>query len=133
MLPGSYQYSLEYGGATKIASFIVIDDKTESTPSGIELSLTLDNKQYRPGEAISATFQTNKITEGEIFYWFEDPLGTQSIKTQFSNLASGAFSIPYVLSPEISQGPWKILDIFLLYSELILLNIYIIMIILYGM
>ena len=107
MLPGSYQYTLEYGGETKISAFIVIDDKTESAESGIELSLTLDKKQYRPGEAISATFQTNKITEGQIFYWFEDPLGAQSIKTQFSNLASGTFSIPYVLSPEISQGPWK--------------------------
>ena len=107
MLLGSYQYTLEYGGETKISAFIVIDDKTESAESGIELSLTLDKKQYRPGEAISATFQTNKITEGQIFYWFEDPLGAQSIKTQFSNLASGTFSISYVLSPEISQGPWK--------------------------
>ncbi|MCH8832889.1 MAG: 6-bladed beta-propeller [Thaumarchaeota archaeon] len=107
-LPGSYQYALEYGGATKISTFIVIEDKTESTESGIELSLTLDKKQYRPGEAISATFQTNKITEGQIFYWFEDPLGAiTSIKTQFSNPTSGIFSIPYVLSPETSQGPWK--------------------------
>jgi len=107
MLPGSYQYALEYGGVAKTSAFIVIEDKTEPTESEIELSLTLDKKQYRPGEAISATFQTNKITEGQIFYWFEDPLGTQSIKTQFSNLESGTFSIPYVLSPEISQGPWK--------------------------
>jgi len=107
MLPGSYQYTLEYGSETKTSAFIVIDDKTESTESGIELSLTLDKKQYRPGEAISATFQTNEISPVLIFYWFEDPLGAQSIKTQFSNLASGAFSIPYVLSPEISQGPWK--------------------------
>jgi len=106
-LPGAYQYALEYGGVAKTSAFIEIDDKTESTESGIDLSLTLDKKQYRPGEAISATFQTNKITEGQIFYWFEDPLGTQSIKTQFSNLASGIFSIPYVLSPETSQGPWK--------------------------
>jgi len=108
MLPGSYQYTLEYGGATKISTFIVIDDKTGSTQSGIELSLTLDKKQYRPGEAISATFQTNKITEGQIFYWFEDPLGALiSTKTQFSNPTSGIFSIPYVLSPETSLGPWK--------------------------
>jgi len=107
MLPGSYQYTLEYGGVAKISAFIVIDDKTESTESGIGLSLTLDKKQYRPGEAISATFQTNKITEEQVFYWFEDPVGTQSIKTQFLNLASGTFSIPYVLSPETSQGPWK--------------------------
>jgi len=107
ILPGSYQYVLEYGSVTKISAFIVVEDKTESTESGIELSLTLDKKQYRPGEAILTTFQTNKITEGQIFYWFEDPLGTQSIKTQFSNPTSGTFSIPYVLSPETSQGPWK--------------------------
>jgi len=107
MLPGSYQYTLEYGGETKISAFIVIDDKTESAESGIKLSLRLDKNQYRPGEAISATFQTNKLIEGQIFYWFEDPLGVRSIKTQFSNPASGTFSIPYVLSPEISQGPWK--------------------------
>jgi len=107
-LSGSYQYTFEYGGVTKINSFIVIKEEFEDvTHARLEASLTLDKKQYRPGEAIYATFKTNTISEGQIFYWFEDPSGTQSIKTQFSNPTSGTFSIPYVLSPETSQGPWK--------------------------
>lgn len=106
-LAGSYQYTLEYGGMAKTNAFVVIEEKSETEPANIEVSLTLSKKQYRPGEALSATFNTNRIIQGQIFYWFEDPLGNQSIKTLFSNPSSGNFLIQHVLSPETSDGPWK--------------------------
>ena len=107
-LPGSYQYTFEYGGVTKTNSFIVIKEELEDvTQARLEASLTLDKKQYRPGEAIYATFKTNKIFEGQIFYWFEDLMGIQSTKTLLLSPKSGTFVISHVLSPEIDEGPWK--------------------------
>ena len=105
-LSGTYQYTLEYGGQSQFDSFQVKDKETQTT-TNIEFTLLLDKKQYRPGEAISATFTTNKILDGQISYWFEDPVGNPSPKNQFINPFSGSFSIQHVLSPTIENGPWK--------------------------
>jgi len=106
-LSGTYQYILEYGGQSQINSFQVKEEETQTT-TNIESTLLLDKKQYRPGEAISATFTTNKILDGQISYWFEDPTGNSSLKYPFVNLSSGSFSIQHVLSPTIVSGPWKL-------------------------
>ena len=106
-LSGTYQYTLEYGGQSQINSFQVKDKETQ-TSTNIEYTLLLDKKQYRPGEAISATFTTNKILDGQISYWFEDPVGNPSSKNLYTNSLSGSFSIQHVLSPTIENGPWKI-------------------------
>ncbi len=105
-LSGTYQYTLEYGGQSQFDSFQVKDKETQTT-TNIEFTLLLDKKQYRPGEAISATFTTNKILDGQISYWFEDPVGNPSPKNKFINPFSGSFSIQHVLSPTIENGPWK--------------------------
>jgi len=106
-LPGSYQFTLEYDGIFKISSFQVIDEDSQTTPSDVEVSLSLDKKQYRPGEVISANFQTNRILGGPISFWFEDPLGNLISKNSFTNPSSGAFSIQHVLLPKMTNGPWK--------------------------
>jgi len=106
-LPGSYQFTLEYGGYAKISSFQVIEEESQTIPSSVEISLSLDKKQYRPGEAILINFQTNQILDGSILYWFEDPLGNLSSKNPYTNPSSGAFSIQHVLSPTMTPGPWK--------------------------
>ena len=106
-LSGTYQYTLEYGGQSQINSFQVKEEETQTT-TNIESTLLLDKKQYRPGEAISATFTTNKILDGQISYWFEDPVGNSSLKNPFVNQLSGSFSIQHVLSPTMAPGPWKL-------------------------
>jgi len=105
-LPGSYQIIFEYGGNTAIAFFEVPSDETQ-TKSDVDVSLSLNEKQYRPGEVISANFETNKILEGKISFWFEDPVGNLSSKNLYANPLSGAFTIQYVSSPTILNGPWK--------------------------
>jgi len=88
------------------AFFEVPSDETQ-TKSDIDVSLLLNEKQYRPGEVISANFKTNKILEGKISFWFEDPVGNLSSKNLYTNPLSGAFTIQHISSPTMMNGPWK--------------------------
>jgi len=105
-LPGSYQIIFEYGGNTATTFFQVPSDDTQ-TKSDVKVSLSLNKKQYRPGEVISANFETNKVLEGKISFWFEDPVGNLSSKNQYTNPLSGVFTIQHVSSPTMNSGPWK--------------------------
>ncbi|KAG2473406.1 MAG: hypothetical protein NPMRTH4_1350002 [Nitrosopumilales archaeon] len=105
-LPGSYQIIFEYGGNSATAYFSVPSDETPAS-SDIDISLSLNKKQYRPGEVILANFETNQIIEGKISFWFEDPVGNSGPKISYNNPLAGEFSIQHVLSPTMVNGPWK--------------------------
>jgi len=105
-LAGSYQILFEYGGNSATAYFSVPDNETPAS-ANIDISLSTNKKQYRPGEVISANFETSKILEGQISFWFEDPVGNSGPKISYNNPLAGEFSIQHVLSPTIVNGPWK--------------------------
>ena len=106
-IPGIYTYEVEFAGTHEINTFLVIEDGSPKIKSSLEISLTLDKKNFRPGESISASFNTDKIVSGQITYWFEDPQGKEG--TQFTNqdVASGFYVINYVLPKDDIEGAWK--------------------------
>jgi len=106
---GTYQFEVEYANTVEKSTFRVEEGDVEVNVSNIEVTFLLDKHQYRPGEAISATFKTNQLVNDQIIYWFEDPSGNRVNEITFPNPSSGTFSIPYILPTDIQKGPWKMI------------------------
>jgi len=111
-IPGTYTYEVEYAGTNEINTFVVIEDSSPEIKSSLEISLTLDKKNFRPGEVISASFNTNKIVSGQITYWFEDPQGKEGIQFTNQDVISGFYIINYVLPKDGIEGTWKMHTIY---------------------
>ena len=105
-LPGTYSIEVEYAGFTDNKTFVVKEKSVAPIGPGIELTLTLDKMNYRPGEALSATVNTDSLLTDNVSYWFEDPSGAQKRKISVP-MTSGSIVIPITISKNTEQGPWK--------------------------
>ena len=105
------EYSLEFQYGTSIATglFDVFDESLKNNDvSTLEIEISLNKSQFRPGETIQTTITTNSLVEDQIIYWFEDSQANQGQQFSFVNSASGIFTIPHTLSVDFLQGPSKI-------------------------
>ena len=106
---GVYSLEFQYGSSSSIGSFDVFDESIENdNTSTLEIEISLNKSQFRPGETIQATISTNSLAEDQIIYWFEDSQANQGQQFSFVNSASGMFTIPHTLSVDFLQGPSKI-------------------------
>jgi len=106
---GVYSLEFQYGSSSSIGSFDVFDESIENdNTSTLEIEISLNKSQFRPGETIHATISTNSLAEDQIIYWFEDSQANQGQQFSFVNSASGMFIIPHTLSVDFLQGPSKI-------------------------
>ena len=106
---GVYSLEFQYGSSSSIGSFDVFDESIENdNTSTLEIEISLNKSQFRPGETIHATISTNSLAEDQIIYWFEDSQANQGQQFSFVNSASGMFTIPHTLSVDFLQGPSKI-------------------------
>ena len=106
---GIYSLEFRYGSTSAIGSFDVFDESLENdNTSTLEIEISLNKSQFRPGETIQATISTNSLAEDQIIYWFEDSQANQGQQFSFVNSASGMFTIPHTLSVDFLQGPSKI-------------------------
>jgi sugar lactone lactonase YvrE len=106
---GVYSLEFQYGSSSTIGSFDVFDESIENdNTSTLEIEISLNKSQFRPGETIQATISTNSLAEDQIIYWFEDSQANQGQQFSFVNSASGMFTIPHTLSVDFLQGPSKI-------------------------
>ena len=106
---GIYSLEFRYGSTSAIGSFDVFDESVENdNTSTLEIEISLNKSQFRPGETIQATISTNSLAEDQIIYWFEDSQANQGQQFSFVNSASGMFTIPHTLSVDFLQGPSKI-------------------------
>ncbi len=101
--------SLFLGTSSTIGSFEVFDESQENNDaSSLEITISLNKSQFRPGETIQATISTNSLTDDQIIYWFEDSLANQGVQFSFVNPTFGTFTIPHILSVDFLQGPSKL-------------------------
>ena len=106
---GVYSLEFQYASSTALGSFDVSDESVDdNNTSTLEIEISLNKSQYRPGETIQATISTNNLAEDQIIYWFEDSQANQGQQFSFVNSASGMFTIPHTLSVDFLQGPSKI-------------------------
>ena len=106
---GVYSLEFQYGSSNVIGSFDVFDESADNdNASTLEIEISLNKSQFRPGETIQATISTNSLAEDQIIYWFEDSQANQGQQFSFVNSASGMFTIPHTLSVDFLQGPSKI-------------------------
>ncbi len=106
---GLYSLEFQYGTSRTIGSFEVFDESQENnSTSNLEITISLNKSQFRPGETIQATISTNNLVEDQIIYWFEDSLANQGQQFSFVNPTSGTFTIPHILSVDFLQGPSKL-------------------------
>jgi len=106
---GIYSLKFEYSGNSALGSFEVFDENQENSDvSSLEIDITLNKSQYRPGETIQATVSTNKLLDDQIIYWFENSSGNQGQQFSFVNPASGTFTIPHIIPVDFLQGPSKL-------------------------
>ncbi len=106
---GVYSLEFQYGSSSAMGSFDVFDESLENeNNSTLEIEISLNKSQFRPGETIQATISTNSLAEDQIIYWFEDSQANQGQQFSFVNSASGMFTIPHTLSVDFLQGPSKI-------------------------
>ena len=106
---GLYSLEFQYGTSSTIGSFEVFDESLENNDtSSLEITISLNKSQFRPGETIQATISTNSLAEDQIIYWFEDSLANQGQQFSFVNPTSGTFTIPHILSVDFLQGPSKL-------------------------
>jgi len=106
---GFYSLEFEYDTSSGLGSFeVYVKDQDNSNVSSLEIDITLDKPQYRPGEIILATISTNKLVNEQIIYWFEDSSGNQGNQFSFLNPTSGTFTIPHIISVDFLQGPSKL-------------------------
>jgi len=106
---GLYSLEFEYGVSSTLGSFEVYYESPEkSNVSGLEIDITLNKSQYRPGETVQATISTNKLVDEQIIYWFEDSSANSGQQFSFVNPASGTFTIPHIISVNFLQGPSKL-------------------------
>ena len=106
---GLYSLGFEYGASSSTGTFEVFDETLDETDTtNLEMDISLNKSQYRPGETIQATISTNSLVDGQIIYWFEDSFANQGQQFSFVNSASGTFTIPHTLSVDFLQGPSKL-------------------------
>ena len=106
---GLYSLQFDYGASSVLGSFEVYDvSQDNSDVSSLEIDITLNKSQFRPGETIQATISTNKLVDDQIIYWFEDYSANQGQQFSFVNPASGTFTIPHIIPVDFLQGPSKI-------------------------
>jgi len=106
---GVYSLEFQYGSSNVISTFDVFDESVDNdNASTLEIEISLNKSQFRPGETIQATISTNSLAEDQIIYWFEDSQANQGQQFSFVNSASGMFTIPHTLSVDFLQGPSKI-------------------------
>lgn len=105
---GLYSFEFEYAASSALGSFEVYESQEKSNVSGLEIDITLNKSQYRPGETIQATISTNKLVDEQIIYWFEDSSANSGQQFSFVNPASGTFTIPHIISVDFLQGPSKL-------------------------
>ena len=105
-IPGTYLIVVEYADTKETKTFSVgFDTFTPSGPS-IDLTVSLDKQNYRPGETLTASIKTDQLIADNVSYWVEDPSGSQGTPTT-APMTSGSSLIPYHISKEAPQGPWK--------------------------
>jgi hypothetical protein len=106
---GTFTVRFDYGKNIATKTFDVLAESlAKPTLSGLDIKISLDKSQYRPGEIINATISTSKLIETNVVYWFEDPSGINGEQTSIVNYASDTFSIPHTSEINSFQGPWKI-------------------------
>ena len=105
---GLYSLEFHYGTSNTIGSFDVFDESLENNnTSTLEIQISLNKSQFRPGETIQATISTNSLVEDQIVYWFEDSFANQGQQFSFVNSVSGTFTIPHTIPVDFLQGPSK--------------------------
>jgi len=105
---GIYSLKFEYSTSNTSYSFEVYENQENSDDSSLEIDITINKSQYRPGETIQATISTNKLVDEQIIYWFEDSSANQGQQFSFVNPVSGTFTIPHNISVDFLQGPSKL-------------------------
>jgi len=106
---GTYTVRFDYGENVATKTFDVLAESlAKPALSKLNIEISLDKPQYRPGETINAKITTSKLMESNIVYWFEDPSGNAGDQISFVNPASGTFTIPHITETNSLQGPWKI-------------------------
>ncbi|NIP62428.1 MAG: 6-bladed beta-propeller [Nitrosopumilaceae archaeon] len=105
---GTYQIKASYAGNSATKTFDVIAETLEKpSTKSLELNLSLDKDQYRPGERVTAAVEANKLLENNLYYFLENPNGERSGKYSVFNPNSGSFNINHIINRDSTQGPWK--------------------------
>ena len=106
VMPGTYRFQVHYAGVTQPGSFIVETPKFIIINPGIDLKLSLDKSNYRPGETINANVHTTDLIADSVSFWFEDPSGKQGSKISVP-IISGDITIPHKINENDMRGVWK--------------------------
>ena len=104
--PGTYTIEAQYGGNKGTKKFFVEFDDEKNSNKEIELNISLEKLNFRPGEIIAAQIQTRQLLADNINYWLEDPNGKPGIKINIP-MSSGNLVIPYSIPKDSILGPWK--------------------------
>ena len=104
--PGTYMIEVGYGENKILKTFYVNFDEDVNYNKDIDVNISVDKLNYRPGEIIAAQIETRQLLADNISYWLADPTGEIGIKTNIP-MSSGKTVIPYSMPKDSVLGPWK--------------------------